>query len=114
MWSSASGSGSTTTYRIKGAFTSARLTEGLGGGWTYLSTPAPEQKNSGWSRVSLDISRFEGLEAQIGFYHTASNYSGSSYGTDVASGWYIDDVEIWRGVPEWTGAYDFADGWGDW
>ena len=32
----------------------------------------------------------------------------------VAAGWYIDEVEIWKGVPQFVNPEGFEFGWGDW
>ena len=36
------------------------------------------------------------------------------YSYDTASGWYIDDIEIIKKAPVFTGTEDFEPGWGDW
>ena len=50
---------------------------------------------SGWSQKDIDVSAYAGKTVRLAFTHTAVDYGGSSYyGTDVSSGWYIDDIEI--------------------
>ena len=67
---------------------------------------------SGWSLKDVDLTDYAGLEVRISFYHTAVDYGGALYGTDVSTGWYIDDIQIIAKVPEFTG--DFETGWDDW
>ena len=65
---------------------------------------------SAFSRKRRDeITEYAGLKVQIGFLHKA--YSGYGCG-NRSSGWYIDDVQIFKKVPEFTG--DFESGWDDW
>jgi len=43
---------------------------------------------------------------RIAFYHYTEN------DTSVSSGWYVDNIEVIKKVPEWNG--DFECGWNDW
>ncbi len=71
-----------------------------------ISAPQSELRNSGgWSRTDLSLTAYAGKTIRIGFYHTAD-----SRGNRL--GWYIDDIEILKQIPEFTG--DFEGGWGDW
>jgi len=58
-----------------------------------------------WSYMVVDLTDYDGEKVKIGFFHTAASY-GESWG------WYIDDVQILKKVPEFTG--NFEAGWGDW
>ncbi|MCJ7603869.1 MAG: choice-of-anchor J domain-containing protein, partial [Desulfobulbaceae bacterium] len=59
-----------------------------------------------WSPKSIDISAYAGKKVRIAFYHYTHDDSG------VGAGWYVDDVEIIKKVPEPT--WDFECGWDDW
>ncbi|MBU0908268.1 MAG: immune inhibitor A, partial [Proteobacteria bacterium] len=59
-----------------------------------------------WSPMNIDISAYAGKKVRIAFYHYTNN---DSY---VGVGWYVDQVEIIKKAPEWTG--DFECGWDDW
>ncbi len=64
---------------------------------------------SGWHTRDVDLTRYAGLYVRLGFYHTANRqYNGAS----ESSGWYIDDIEVVKKVPVFTG--DFESGWEDW
>ena len=89
------------------------------GEWTTLATPVDAHEgdyderiyNSGWSRCAVELTTWAGRQVRLAFYHVASSqdsYDGSR------SGWYIDEVEIWRGVPQMPALEGFEDGWGDW
>jgi hypothetical protein len=75
----------------------------IGRGITHTST---------WSQDGVDLTGYAGSTVRIAFYHTAttstypSNCSASSYG------WYLDEVQIIKKLPEFTG--DFEQGWVDW
>ncbi len=58
-----------------------------------------------WSLMNVELTNYAGKKVRIAFYHTAA-YPNSS------TGWYIDDVQITKKIPEFTG--DFKSGWGDW
>ncbi|VGO16683.1 Bacillopeptidase F [Pontiella desulfatans] len=74
--------------------------------WSRLSVTATDRSSSWWSRIALDLTSYAGQRIRIGFLHTADSYNGA--------GWYIDDIEIWKGVPEMSSFEGFEDGWGDW
>jgi len=58
-----------------------------------------------WSLMNVELTDYAGQKVRIAFRHTADNYNNST-------GWYIDDVQITKIIPEFTG--DFESGWGDW
>ncbi len=71
-----------------------------------ISVPAGESLNSiGWSRTDVSMTAYAGKTVRIGFYHTTES-------PGIWRGWYIDDIEVLKLIPEFTG--DFEDGWGDW
>jgi RHS repeat-associated protein len=79
--------------------------------WQTLATPAPATNlASAWSRVAVDLSAHAGQRVRLAFRHYARD---TGYGGDEYYGWYIDDVALWRGVPD-AAATDFEAGQGDW
>ncbi len=70
-----------------------------------ISVQGSESLSSGWSRTDLSLTAYTGKTIRIGFYHTADT-------PNDWLGWYIDDVEVLKLIPEFTG--DFEDGWVDW
>ena len=65
---------------------------------------------SAWSLKDVDLTAFAGDTVRVAFYHTADS---SSYGCGgTSTGWYIDEVQIVKGVPQFTG--DFENGWMGW
>ena len=73
--------------------------------WADIPTSAPIYYYSHWSPKSVDITAYAGQKVRIAFYHIADGYA-------TYSGWYIDDIEVIKKVPELT--VDFEIGWGDW
>jgi hypothetical protein len=66
--------------------------------------------SGGWSLKDVDLTSYAGETIRIGFFHTAVR---NVYGTpSESSGWYIDDIQILKKVPAFTG--DFEMGWMDW
>ena len=63
--------------------------------------------SSDWALSARELTNYAGQKVRIAFYHTADSY-------DTASGWYIDDIEIIKKAPVFTGTEDFEPGWGDW
>ena len=59
-----------------------------------------------WSVKALDVTTYAGKKVKIAFYHTADG------GHDIGAGWYVDDIEVIKKVPVFTG--DFEGGWDDW
>ena len=65
---------------------------------------------SSWSLRDVDLTPYAGKTVKIGFYHTATR---DIYDHDSeSSGWYIDDLEIIKKIPVFSGT--FEDGWEDW
>ena len=58
-----------------------------------------------WSLMGVELTDYANKKVRIAFYHTAVHYYEST-------GWYIDDIQIIKKVPEFTGS--FESGWGDW
>ena len=82
-------------------------TNGAWGGWTTMGTPAPSGlSGSVWTPVHYDLTAYAGQTVRIGFYHSSDYY--------VGKGWLVDEVEIWKGVPQFNNPEDFEIGWGDW
>jgi len=71
-----------------------------------------------WTLRDVDLTPYAGQTIKIGFYHTADR---DSWGhVSESSGWYIDDIEVVKKVPLFTGNFegqfpgDVGGGWGDW
>ena len=59
----------------------------------------------------MELTAYAGQTVRVAFYHVAAqgnNFSGSG------SGWYLDDVQVWKGVPLMAVLESFEGGWGDW
>jgi len=97
---------SSTSYPDYG-YTQISTYDNTSGTWSDWETIGSTiQSFSGaWSSHKVNITSYAGKKARIAFYHTADDRS-------QGSGWYIDDIEIIKKVPEFTG--DFESGWGDW
>ena len=90
------------------------------GDWTTLATPVDSHTaesihfptyDSGWSKCAVELTAYAGQTVRVAFYHVAAqgiNFSGSG------SGWYLDDVQVWKGVPQMAVLESFESGWGDW
>jgi hypothetical protein len=81
-----------------------------GGAWQPLSRVF-EYNGGVWTRPLLDLRPFAGQSVQVAF-HFQSNPD-----TDVASGWYVDDVVVQTGPIEWKPAEQpegFELGLGNW
>jgi len=63
-----------------------------------------------WHERDVDLTSYAGLAIRLGFYHTASRNSAGH--ASESTGWYIDDVEIERITPQFSG--DFDGSGGDW
>ena len=60
--------------------------------------------------MGTELTDYAGERVRIAFNHTADR---NQYGDPSEStGWYIDDIEIIRNLPGFTG--NFETGWGDW
>jgi hypothetical protein len=81
------------------------------GSWSVMEnipTATAVVRSSGWTRKGIDLTPYAGKCIKIGFYHTADSYY-------TALGWYIDDVEVVVGVPEFPDLKAcFEDSIGDW
>ena len=63
-----------------------------------------------WHLRDVELTAHAGQNIKIGFYHTANR---DSFGhASESSGWYIDDIEVIKKIPVFTG--NFENGWGDW
>ena len=80
-----------------------------GGSWTALS--GPFDGNSPWTRPSFDLRPYAGQPVQIAFHFQSNTDS------DVATGWYIDEVTVETGPTEWDPVAQpegFESGLGNW
>ena len=66
--------------------------------------------SGGWSLKDVDLTEYAGQTIRIGFYHVAHRSPSST--ASEGPGWYIDDIQIIRKTPAFTG--DFEMGWVDW
>ncbi len=87
-------------------------TNGTWSAWVTVAQPVDEAHETPWSKVAVGLRAYAGRQVRLSFYHVANPYYGDW--SDVGSGWYLDDIEIWRGVPQWTGVEGFENGWRDW
>jgi len=55
----------------------------------------------------IDLDGWAGNFAQVRFRATSD-------GSVASSGWYIDEVEVWKGMPSLSSPDGFEAGWGDW
>jgi VWFA-related protein len=78
----------------------------------WLDAGIPVTHTSGWSLKDVDLTAYAGKTIRIAFYHVAAQDGINSNGTDVSTGWYIDNVRIAAKTPEFSG--DFETGWDDW
>lgn len=79
----------------------------------YETVPQSHKLNgvySGWRLRDVDITRYAGSYVKLAFYHKADRDSWGN--ASESSGWYIDDVEVVKKVPVFSG--DFESGWADW
>lgn len=81
---------------------------GMWGGWNTLAKA--EGAYQQWSQSNLDISVYAGETVRLGFSHQAY-----SFGPEEGSiGWYIDDIQIWKGVQTAIFPEGFESGPGGW
>ncbi|MBW2663913.1 MAG: choice-of-anchor J domain-containing protein, partial [Deltaproteobacteria bacterium] len=84
---------------------------GVWSNWTSIDNIIGH--TSPWSKMGVDLTAYAGNRVRIAFYHTArGDNSYPDYCGASSSGWYIDDIEIIKKLPEFTG--DFESGWQDW
>ena len=77
---------------------------------TNISVGSTPNYGSGvWSRPSIDLSAFSGMNVQIAFRFFSG---GSGWGNDP--GWYIDDVAVVTNTPVLNNPEGFETGLGDW
>ncbi|MBU0973788.1 MAG: choice-of-anchor J domain-containing protein [Proteobacteria bacterium] len=72
--------------------------------WTVEGNSV-SSSSGGWSLKDVELTAYAGQTIRIAFRHVAD-------GADQSYGWYIDDIQIIKKVPFFTG--DFEDGWVDW
>jgi hypothetical protein len=77
-----------------------------------LLTPALSDQWSNWSRTHVDLTAYAGKTVRVAFLHQAGCAIWDC--RDTSTGWYIDEVEIWRGVPTFNIPEGFELGSGDW
>jgi len=79
--------------------------------WQTLGQRAVRGASNGWSRGSVDLTPVAiasaGATARVAFYHQVDSAS-------QATGWYLDNVGLWQGVPAFAAIEGFEAGWGDW
>ena len=66
---------------------------------------AVSKGSGGWSVKDVELTAYAGQTIRIGFHHVVDGYYESH-------GWFIDDIQIVKKVPVFTG--DFEMGWVDW
>jgi hypothetical protein len=82
---------------------------GTWGPWENVGLPI-SVGSTVWAFCDRDLTPYAGERIRIAFYHTATR---DIWGNPSEStGWYIDDVEVAKFTPTFTG--DFESGWGDW
>ena len=88
-------------------------TTGVWSDWATVGNPITNTSTTPWSRMGADVTAYAGAKVRLGFFHVAtSDYSYPYYCGGSSFGWYIDDVQIVKSVPVFTG--DFETGWNDW
>ena len=66
-----------------------------------------------WTRESVDLRGYAGKTVQIAFRFYAMNHP-TRGDSDVAEGWYLDDVGVVTGTPAFNNPEGFESGMGDW
>ncbi len=74
--------------------------------WENISNQVGFHYSELWTLKSIDISAYAGKKVRFSFFHTADSNGHTHYG------WYIDDIEIVKILPEFTG--HFESGWSGW
>jgi hypothetical protein len=74
--------------------------------WATVGT-AVSRTSPLWSPFDVDLTVHAGKTIRLAFYNYTYPYPAAG-----APGWYIDDIEILKKVPEFTAS--FSGGWGDW
>lgn len=84
-------------------------TNALWGPWQDLTiTSKAELYSPMWTRAAAELTGYAGETVRIAFVHTEDNDTG------LDTGWFVDDLEFWRGIPSFADTEDFASGPGDW
>lgn len=80
-------------------------------GWeTVPHSKALDSVYALWHQRDVDLTPYSGKSIRLAFYHTANR---NVYGhASESTGWYIDDIEIERITPRFTGEFDGRQG--DW
>ncbi|MRR36995.1 hypothetical protein EG829_20510, partial [bacterium] len=60
-----------------------------------------------WNPTRVDVSVYAGQRVRWAFYHTATP-------PHEGAGWFIDDVELWKGTLQYRNPEGFESGLGDW
>ncbi len=66
--------------------------------WVNISDAYTSTSGGVWSKPQLNLGDYAGEEIQVAFYFV----SGDSYGNDISTGWYIDNISI-------NGIYKYPD-----
>ncbi len=88
-----------------GVQVSVRETSGTWSGWANVGA-AVSGNSWVWTPDDIDLTAYAGRTIKLAFLHYTSTVGGT------APGWYVDDIEVLKKVPEFTGV--FSGGWGDW
>jgi hypothetical protein len=86
-------------------------TNGVWGGWNDLASFGGYSQV--WSERHIDLGAYAGQRVRLAFYHYATRQCGGCPANE-ADGWYIDEVRIWKGVPQFRNPEGFELGQGDW
>jgi H+/gluconate symporter-like permease len=65
-------------------------TDGQWSDWQTVADAAPTGSSDGWKSMKIDLSAYAGQRVRLAFHHQASPPAEDP-------GWYLDEVEIWRG-----------------
>lgn len=98
------------SYGDDAGYVQISVKDELTGAWSaFANIPAvtPTIYSSIWTLKGIDITQYSGKCVKIAFYHTADNYY-------QYPGWYVDDIEIIKRIPEFPELESFEDGIGDW
>ncbi len=74
--------------------------------WATVGT-AVSRTSPVWSPFDVDLTAYAGKTIKLAFYNYVYPYPAAG-----APGWYMDDIQILKKVPEFTAS--FSGGWGDW
>ena len=75
----------------------------------WISVGSTVAATADWTRRDINLTAYAGQTIRLAFFHQA-DFSGST----VSAGWFIDDLQIVAGVPQFEGTFETGDGWGDW